>query len=492
MIQFLRKKSNQKKIFFGMIVLIVPSFLFWGINLDQGDIPKTAGTVMGKKVSSIEFIRNFEALRRELEIFHGLERTAIETSVDLEVLTWQRVLLLAEAARQKVNVSDSEVISFIRTGGIFSQNGQFDPRFYEMVLSRYFQIDARKFEEDTRGFLTLSALRDLWRKEVTVSDEDVRIKYDRRHSPRDLEYVALTPADVTEEITVSDADLDEVHERLKGQLFLPYQVQVLYLERTPVSDQADELNDDAITQKLADEGTRTPFFGQDDPIPNIGAVPELSGEIFKLKEAGQRTGWLAHEDKEYLFEIHKIQPAGPMPDEYARPLLKLQVEQRKKSGILIDRIKDLKSAADTDGLEAAAEAADLTVLSIDNHNRGEAINKVGASAQIDDVLEKLNTGEISPALRTPSGFAIFKVTRIGESDDSQWEAVREELEEEVRKDKEVEHLTEKMAELGAELKINPKAMQVLFPRKYGATGQAAAELPAQANDHEDHTGHNHS
>ena len=172
MLRQLRQKKVMKRILWGLAVIIIPAFVLWGAG-SLGERRNYAGIIFGKKVSLREYVNAWEAAKNEALMAYGSKFYEIVDRLDLDNQAWDRLIMLREAKRKRIKVSDSEVISFIsRIPFFLDKDGSFDRRKYEIILSNTFRRSPRKFEEDIRESLMIIRLSRGVVKDIPISEAD--------------------------------------------------------------------------------------------------------------------------------------------------------------------------------------------------------------------------------------------------------------------------------------------------------------------------------
>ncbi len=457
-----------------MAVLIIPSFVFWGIATDSsgGALPKTAGHLDSKKIKTEVFIDHYNALRRELQMFHGIGLDQSADQIDLQALVWQRILLVHAASKAGIKISDQQVIEWARNQEFFQEEGQFSAARYNAIMQRFLQIDPLRFEENMRQYLALQEYKERIRESAAVTDEEVKDKYNARYAARDLDYIIITEDHLIEKPEVTPAEIQQNYERLAARLFTPAGIKVRMIE---LSTEEETLTADENTL-FETKAVNTGYFSIDDAIPGIGEDAEMTKAIFSLAEISDRTEWLPHDDAFYKFELLAKRPFSRMSLEDASEILKSDIYRGKVQSLIAQKAQDHYSVMTGASFEDVVEDEEFEVHSVQNHKFGDYMDKVGALEYIDRNLENLKAGEISSPIPTSNGAAIFKVVRIGEVAEDRWEELKDSIRSEVKLAKEIAAFEQKLEELQSHLQINSKTMRALFSSQQ-------VEV--------DHTGHNH-
>lgn len=182
----------------------------------------------------------------------------------------------------------------------------------------------------------------------------------------------------------------------------------------------------------------TGLVGQDEPIQGVGAQPQMSSQVFGLKEGDVTpalrvaTGWV------FATVTGRQESYVPKLDEVKAKVtdglrLEKAAEMAKQRATAI--AADLKTAKD---FTAAAKRAGLEVKTTELVARGSAVPDLGISEAVDAAAFALPQGGVSDAISTPTGTAIIRVVeKVGVTDaevESGKDVLRDELVN-VRRDK---------------------------------------------------------
>jgi peptidyl-prolyl cis-trans isomerase D len=182
----------------------------------------------------------------------------------------------------------------------------------------------------------------------------------------------------------------------------------------------------------------TPLVQMAEPIEGIGSQPELSGRLFGMKEGEVTqamrvsTGWVfatvtARQDP-YIPALAEVkdQVTADVKNDKAQDLA------RQRASAIAAELKAAKDFA------AAAKKNGLEVKSTELVTRGSAIPDLGISEAIDAAAFALPKGGVSDAIVTPQGTAIIRVAEKVDVTESEIEAGRDQLRDELinaRRDK---------------------------------------------------------
>jgi peptidyl-prolyl cis-trans isomerase D len=283
MLDLMRRKKQTIviKVVFIIIVLsfIGTMFLVWGKGSDgTGRSGGYAAKVDGSRIGLDEYQNALQRLRSiyqqiygqslssEMEKFMGLRRIALDNLIDNR-------LALKEAKSMGIKVSDDDVAKSIEAVPAFQKDGKFDFNLYQQLLKGS-RITPRDFEAGQKEELTLQKVRQAVKDKVTVSDDEALAQYKKENDKIDLEYVGYAPADVTGEVKLTEADLNDYLQKNQETFRTPEKVALSYIVLDP-STQTSHLT-------LSDEEIQT-FYQK-----NIDRWQGKDGGILPLTEVRDR------------------------------------------------------------------------------------------------------------------------------------------------------------------------------------------------------------
>ncbi|MEW6170464.1 MAG: SurA N-terminal domain-containing protein [Candidatus Omnitrophota bacterium] len=185
MLKQLRKKQTAKKIFLLLAIIIIPAFVLWGASssMRSGKEINYAGKLFGKKVSLQDYIDSHEAIILQGRMRFGDEFNKIQQEIDINKQTWVRLILLKETERQKIKISDKELVGAIQGMPFFQKQGHFDKKLYQTILNYHFHIQERDFEEKMRQSLMITKLFDKVTKDILVANSETEEEIKKLNKP---------------------------------------------------------------------------------------------------------------------------------------------------------------------------------------------------------------------------------------------------------------------------------------------------------------------
>ena len=160
MLEILRRKGVNKTILWFIAIVIILSFGVFGTAYRIDNTINSAGTLFGHNVNMRDFQQAYADTRDQNIITYGDEFFKKGARLDLEQETWERLMLLKEAQKRYIHVSDQEVVAFIASFPFFQRSGQFDQRLYEQIVQNpsIFDRSTHDFEEGIRKQLIIKKL----------------------------------------------------------------------------------------------------------------------------------------------------------------------------------------------------------------------------------------------------------------------------------------------------------------------------------------------
>jgi len=233
MLDFLRKRRRSWVIvlFLGAIVFV---FLLWGVGGDWRQ-PQLASVaeVNGEDISAQEFKLHYVRL---IEFYRDLMRGALTEQaikalnlkkVALEELIHRR-LLLQEAHRLGLGVSDEELTGAIARLPEFQMAGRFSrERYLQLLRSR--NLAPAQFEMEEKSRLTIKKLLDIVQDSVHVTEAEVRDRYRWEQERINLYFLRLSAKEFISRAEVSAEEIEGYYEKNREALKGPLRVQVEYL-----------------------------------------------------------------------------------------------------------------------------------------------------------------------------------------------------------------------------------------------------------------------
>ena len=155
-----------------LLVFILPGFVIWGFSssiktAQQQD--QSYGKIFNRNISQEEYTDAARAVEIQLQMQLGENYLQLQKLFDLKVMALQRLVILYEADKRKIRVSDSELINYIQQDPSFYHKNVFDANLYEQIIKYSLHLQPRSYEEITRQNLKIRKLVEDVTKEVKIS-----------------------------------------------------------------------------------------------------------------------------------------------------------------------------------------------------------------------------------------------------------------------------------------------------------------------------------
>jgi peptidyl-prolyl cis-trans isomerase D len=383
-----------------VITFVATIFLDWGWR--RSDRPDThLATVGGDSVSLREFQITYnnvvDSYRRIYQdrFTEDVARTLNLKQQALDSLV-QRKLLLHEAKRQGVMVTDAELIERVQSYPVFQVNGGFDHTRYLQVL-RLSRLTPGDFEQNQREELLLAKLENLIKDGVQVTEIEVKEAFIYDKEQLNVEYLRVDPAQFVEQVEVSDADLTTYYQEHLERFRTPEQARLAYVIVDPEAFTAQvEITDDRLVQYYEEHKEE---FRQEEQV-------RARHILFKL---AQQAG--AEEEARVRAEAEAARQRIQAGEDFAA--VASQISQDPAS---------------------AQQGGDLGFF-----KRGEMVKA------FEDMAFGLTPGTVSEPIRTDFGYHLIKVEEVQEAGYRPLEVVRAELRERLTREE-----TRRLAEARAQ------------------------------------------
>jgi peptidyl-prolyl cis-trans isomerase D len=181
MLEQMRKHMNW--IMWVILILVIVSFLFFGIYpSDRGR--GEAATVNGEIITAGDLDRAYRNMYETYrQIFKDQFTDAMAKTLRQQALRdlVQSRLLVQEATRIGLQVSDEEVRAAVMRTPAFAPGGRFDKAAYERYLD-YINVKPSVFEETQREFMLKQKIERVVEDGVDVTEDELKAAYAARNA----------------------------------------------------------------------------------------------------------------------------------------------------------------------------------------------------------------------------------------------------------------------------------------------------------------------
>ncbi len=230
-----------------IIFLISIPFALWGINEYLGfGGGSEAAEVEGVAIPLGEFHRAYRARRAQDgdDESRSLQREVLDEMIDRE-------LLLQYMDRQQLDVTDLEVMESIQAMELFSTADGFDPQRYRNIL-RVNQLTPAEFEAQQRALLRGYILQEALEASALITDTEALEYRTLRAQTRDFRYFSIPYDRFLDPDAVTEAAIETAYRESLERHATPERVRVAHLELRMGGMDADTVPSDADLQAYHD------------------------------------------------------------------------------------------------------------------------------------------------------------------------------------------------------------------------------------------------
>jgi len=198
------------------------------------------------------------------------------------------------------------------------------------------------------------------------------------------------------------------------------------------------------------------FFQREDPVPGLGAAPQVAAAAFRLKDNEVSEPLTSARGQVFIAVGQKKDPYVPKLEEVKEKVRQDAIRaraaemSRQKAGEIAAALKSAKDFA------AAAKAQGLESKPTELITRGAALPDVGTSADVEKVAFTLPKGAVSEPISTNDATVIVRVVDRDEITPDKFKQAREQFRAELLNERRSRFFTSYMAKAKEKTKIEIK------------------------------------
>lgn len=384
-----------------------------------------------------------------------------------------KILILQEAKRLGLSVTDEELRDAIESTQAFQENGQFDNRKYQWIL-RSNHMTPEEFEQGQRENLLISKVISLIKlNEGKVSDDEVLDMYLFENERINLVFLKIVPDSLKIQVNTNEVEIRDYYQKHQEEFRIPTLVQIQYLlfrpsdfeRKVQVSlDEAKRFYDsrkdtfripkqvrvrdilikvepqDASNkieakkkkaEEILEKAKKTKDFaslakqyseaenaskGGDLGWVQKGMLGEqLESILFKMK-AGDLSGVLAARDGFHIFKVEEVKEEQLKPFDAVKAQILLTLEKQKAKAEASRKADDAFYALFKNrDLEGYSKENDIPIRTTGFIKEGDEVPELGKTPLFYSSASSLRLGEISPVVSIPPNFYILKLVNKKDS-----------------------------------------------------------------------------
>jgi peptidyl-prolyl cis-trans isomerase D len=206
--------------------------------------------------------------------------------------------------------------------------------------------------------------------------------------------------------------LDQVRPQIQEQLALQLSDQQIIDQATTLEDRIKQVSDlDAAAGELGLSVQESGAFGRADPIPGLGAAPQVAATAFSLKDNEVSQAIASPRGPVFIAVAGKTDPYVPKLEEVTD---RVRTELIRSKATELSRQRAAAIAASLKGTSAADFAArakqqGFEAKDTDLIARGTALPDIGITPEVDKVVFALPSGGVSDPIVTGDGTVVVRV-----------------------------------------------------------------------------------
>ncbi len=454
------------KIFlWGIAVVIIPTFILWGVGtgIQNRQRASEAGKIFGKRVTWDAFDQAYRSVQILLSLSNLQVYAQNLNPIDL---TWDRLILLHEAKKRGVTVSNDEIVEYVRNMPVFwkpENPGQFDRERYETILQSAFRMDPRTFEEDVRKTLVISKLREEIGKEFSMDEETLREEYEKLHEQRRVSYLSWKSSDFEKDVPVTEEALKAYYDTHAAIFNRGEGRRAAYVmtdfatdseaSKIEIRNRMDRVFDATLEGKTLEEAAKqeglvareTDFFSLGDPLPVAGFSYDWMQKLFQLN-AGETTEPIETGGKIVIMKVLEIHPPQTLSFEEAHKEVEKRYRTDQAMALARKKAEEAKAALQEKlsamPWEEAVQAVGLNLNQTDFFGRQGFIETIGFAPTFSEAAFHFPLKEVSGVIPIPDGFVILRVEEEKPVTEEAFQEEKETFRERILAERQADHFIE--------------------------------------------------
>jgi len=387
----------------GMVITLAPIFP----GGDAGLEPNVLAEISGTRITSTDLQRNIQARLRNSPLANDPQFITRMAGMVLDDMILRRALT-EQASKLGVGVSDAELRHHLETSipGLYTNGAFVGLEQYSNFISQQTGLSVQQFEAQMRESLLQEKMRAIITDGVRVAPSEIRDEFIKRNTKARVEYVLFDPSQYLKAVQVTPTALEDFFKKDPGKYKVPEERRVRYAL----------IDMDRVRQQIAlTDAQLKQYYGQHLAEYQVPERVKVSHILFKTE--GKSAGEVATLEKK------------------AREVL----AQLKSGGDFAELAK--KNSEDT----SAANGGDIGWIV-----RGQTVK------EFEDAAFNMKPGQTSDLIKTTYGFHIVKVFDKQTAHLQTFEEVKNQIREQLEKQRLAEAQQELAAKLEGEFQKTPK------------------------------------
>jgi len=284
----LLRQSTAKKILWGLAIIIILAFLFGSLAYVSKRVEQPVCEIGGRKILRVEFDRYIKMAELNYRLTSAETDDNNYTYDDIIKKSWEFLLLIWKADKEKIKVNDADVIKTIQNR--FSIKGKFEKEYYDRALAYHFKVAPHVFEEYIRNFLRISKLYEKFLK-VNIPENELKDIFAKENKKAKISYVEVSYEKTEAGIIVGEKEAENFYNDNKKLFRQEPKVDFKYVllpadipSKERILRAAAKAKDlQILNEKFGQEIKSAGFVGLNEPIPGLGWQPMINQAAFSIK-----------------------------------------------------------------------------------------------------------------------------------------------------------------------------------------------------------------
>ena len=449
-LNILRSKKFSRRIFWGILIFIIPAFVLWGVGSLSGR-PSMIGMIGTAKIYPEDLSESRQGIGAQLLLtYYGDVNTMnqiLRNRAMMNIMAWERLVMLYTAKAENLKVSDNNVRMLIAQHPLFIRQGSFDPEMYDYILRNTLGLGHRQFEELVRQNLQVRALRQEILKDVVVLDEELLAFYKKFNDNVDISYIFVDKERFADKAEVNDEETAAYYKANRASFIDPSKVEVEYMEFA-YNDVAEKRTIIEKMEKLYPEITGTPdefkqiatkndirygetdAFAKEDVVGGVAFFKGFTDTAFMMKDGDISPPLFSAPEKGVAYILHKTGSIAerPLSFEESEELIITTLQNQRKldaaekeAFAIYDRIQSI-SSFDTEATALTREVRTAGPVRADGY-----IESIGPARDVVLAALEVEPKTIIRPITTKNGVAIVRLDSIVPADEAIFEENKEDI-----------------------------------------------------------------
>ena len=287
-------RSQSQTVLIVILGFLALGFLFYGNSgnfFSGASGPTDFGRIDGEDLSMADLYGAVRNERSTILLFNHSQQQP--TQADIATNAWTRLLLLHEANKLHIDVSDDELIANIQSQPQFQKDGVYSPDLYREFsdyLLNQEHISADAYAGLLHDQMRIAAVYRALFSSIHALGADADARYQKEFGPVQVSYVSFSPASFTASAKVTPAEIEAAY---KADPMNPAyrtdekrQVEYVLFPLTAEQQQLPEKDKDAAIQAVGQKALNFALALQPDPNAASGSTPPAADFQAEAKKEG--------------------------------------------------------------------------------------------------------------------------------------------------------------------------------------------------------------